>query len=225
MPGIDPRDRVRKDQPNALVMTNIDNPFGERAQKYWDRRYDLFSKWDEGVETDEVGLFSVKPERFALEIGNLLSGHTVLDAFCGIGGSAIGFARCGKRVIAVDVDRDRLSMAKHNAAIYGVSESIEFIHADVMEAYPKLSFDALNIDPPWGGPEYFKKARFGWQDFSPNPLPLIREAISAGVAVAVGLPANFSPDELRELPAETVVRELRDATRVLFRTAYYPPAN
>ena len=60
------------------------------------------------------------------------------------------------------------------------SQRIEFIHADVMEAYPKLSFDALNIDPPWGGPEYFKKARFGWQDFSPNPLPLIRKAIIRG---------------------------------------------
>ena len=121
---MDPCDRVRKAQPNARVMTNIDNPFGERAQKYWDRRYDLFSKWDEGVETDEVGLFSVKPERFALEIGNLLSGHAVLDAFCGIGGSAIGFARCGKRVIAVDIDRDRLSMAKRNAEIYQPGDEV-----------------------------------------------------------------------------------------------------
>ena len=220
---MDPHDRVREAQPNARVMTSNDNPFGEAAQKYWDRRYELFSKWDEGVETDEVGLFSVKPERFALEVGNLLSGDAVLDAFCGIGGSAIGFARCGKRVMAVDVDRDRLSMAKHNAEIYGVSERIEFIHDDVMEAYPKLSFDALNIDPPWGGPEYFKKARFGWRDFLPNPLPLIRKAIHSRIAVAVGLPANFSADELRELPPETVVRESRDATRVLFRTAYYPP--
>ncbi|KAF0128079.1 MAG: hypothetical protein FD148_1881 [Methylocystaceae bacterium] len=70
-------------------MTSINNPFGEGAQKYWDRRYDLFSKWDEGIKTDEVGLFSVKPERFALEVGKLLTGHAVLDAFCGIGGSAI----------------------------------------------------------------------------------------------------------------------------------------
>ncbi|HEY8127031.1 MAG TPA: methyltransferase domain-containing protein [Methylocystis sp.] len=212
-----------KPSPFALPMTRNDNPFGENAQKYWDRRYALFSKWDEGVETDEIGLFSVKPERFALDVAKLLKGHTVLDAFCGIGGSAIAFARCGKRVIAVDIDRDRLSMAKRNADVYGVSEHIEFIHGDVLEAYPKLSFDALNIDPPWGGPEYFKKARFGWRDFSPNPLPLIQRAIHSGVAVAVGLPANFSEDELRELPAGTVLRESRDATRVLFRTAYYPP--
>jgi trimethylguanosine synthase len=56
-----------------------------------------------------------------------------------------------------------------------------------------------------------------------NPLPFIREAISSGMAVAVGLPANFSEGELRELPPETILRESRDATRVLFRTAYYPP--
>jgi trimethylguanosine synthase len=207
----------------AHVMTGTNNPFGDGAQKYWDRRYELFSKWDEGIATDEVGLFSVKPERFALEIGQLLSGAVVLDAFCGIGGSAIGFARCGKRVIAVDIDRDRLSMAKRNAEIYGVAHQIEFVHADIMEACSSLSFDALNIDPPWGGPDYARKARFGWRDFSPNPLPLIRRAIGSGIAVAIGLPANFSKDELRELPPETSLRESRDATRVLFRTAYHPP--
>jgi len=207
----------------ARVMTGTDNPFGDGARKYWDRRYELFSKWDEGIATDEVGLFSVKPERFALEIGQLLSGAVVLDAFCGIGGSAIGFARCGKRVIAVDIDRDRLAMAKRNAVVYGVAQNIDFIHADVMQASQELSFDAINIDPPWGGPDYARKARFGWRDFSPNPLPLVRRAIGSGIAVAVGLPANFSEDELRELPPGTAVRESRDATRVLFRTAFYPP--
>ncbi|MGD9545417.1 MAG: methyltransferase domain-containing protein [Methylocystis sp.] len=204
-------------------MIRSKSPFGDHTQKYWDRRYDLFAKWDEGVETDAVGLFSVKPERFALEIGKLLEGDVILDAFCGIGGSAIGFARCGKRVIALDIDRDRLSMARRNAEIYGVSERIAFIHDDVTQAYPRLAFDAVHIDPPWGGPDYAKKERFGWEDFSPNPLPLVRRAISAGVAVAVGLPANFSKDALGELPAETVLRESRDATRVLFKTAYYPP--
>lgn len=204
-------------------MIDAQSPFGQHTQKYWDRRHELFSKWDDGVETDEVGLYSVKPERFALEIGRRLSGRIILDAFCGIGGSAIGFARCGKRVIAVDVDRDRLSMARRNAEIYGVSARIDFIHDDVMEAYRKLSFDALNIDPPWGGPDYAKKARFGWRDFAPNPLPLIQHAIRSGIPVAVGLPANFSDEELGALPGETVVRESRDATRVLFRTAYYPP--
>ena len=82
-----------------------------------------------------------------------------------------------------------------------------------MEAYPKFSFDALNIDPPWGGPDYFTKARFGWQDFLPNPLPLIRKAIHSGIAVAVGLPGNFSPDELRELPPETVCTRVRGTQR------------
>lgn len=60
---------------------------------------------------------------------------------------------------------------------------------------------------------------------SPNPLPLIQNAIHSGIAVAVGLPANFSAGELRELPDETAIRESRDATRVLFRTAYYPPVD
>jgi trimethylguanosine synthase len=60
-----------------------------------------------------------------------------------------------------------------------------------METYASPSFDALNIDPPWGGPDCAGKARFGWQGFSSNPLPLIRPAIDSGAVVAIGLPANF----------------------------------
>jgi trimethylguanosine synthase len=204
-------------------MLQATSPFGERTQKYWDRRHDLFSKWDEGIVTDEEGLFSVKPEKFSFEIAQLLEGRVVLDAFCGIGGSAIGFARCGKRVISVDIDARRLSMAKHNAGIYGVSDLIDFIHADIASVYDALSFDALNIDPPWGGPDYSKKPVFNWADFCPNPLPLINKAVCACVNVAVGLPSNFSQEDMLELPAATYVRESRDATRVLFKTAYYPP--
>lgn len=210
-----------------MTLAHKTSPFGERTQKYWDQRYSLFSKWDEGILTDEEGLFSVKPEAFAIEIAQLLRGHIVLDAFCGIGGSAIAFARCGKRVVAVDTDGIRLSMAKHNAAIYGVADNIEFLQGDVTilydNLYDNLSFDALNLDPPWGGPEYSKKSTFGWSDFSPNPLPLIKKAINAHINIAVGLPSNFSQSSLLELPGNIYIKEAHDKTRVLFKTMYFPP--
>jgi trimethylguanosine synthase len=199
------------------------SPFGGHTQKYWDRRYSLFSRWDEGILTDAEGLYSVKPEAFALEIAARLPGDTVLDAFCGIGGSAIGFARAGKRVITVDTEAARLDMARHNAALYGVEDLIEFIQGDILELYETLAFDALHIDPPWGGPDYYRKESFSWADFAPNPLGMIRPAIAAGKPVALGLPVNFSTAELDELPIVPLLEDAWDTTRVMFRTAYFLP--
>ena len=206
-------------------MTQSLSPFGESTQKYWDKRHRYFSKWDDGIQTDAQGLYSVKPEKFALEIAQTLPGTIVLDAFCGIGGSAIGFALCGKRVVSVDIDESRLRMAAHNAALYGVADKIDFMQGDIATLYDPLfdtlHFDALHIDPPWGGPDYYKKEVFGWADFAPDPLPLIHKAVQAKINVAVGLPVNFDAAALDKVACKAQVTDAHDGTKLLFRTAYF----
>ena len=50
----------------------------------------------------------------------------MVDAFVGVGGNAIAIATDGgHRIIAFDVDENRLAIAKHNAEVYGVAERIE----------------------------------------------------------------------------------------------------
>ena len=36
-------------------------------------------------------------------------------------------------VVAIDIDEEKIKMAKHNAGVYGVEENIEFVHGDFME--------------------------------------------------------------------------------------------
>lgn len=57
-------------------------------------------------------------------------------------------------VIAVDIDPNKIQMAKHNAEIYGVAHKIEFIVGDFFKLYPKLKADVVFMSPPWGGPDY-----------------------------------------------------------------------
>lgn len=72
----------------------------------------------------------------------------ILDLFCGAGGNAIQFALAGMtedeeegqesrkpmtRVIAIDVDPDKIEYARHNARIYGVEERIHFLVGDAVE--------------------------------------------------------------------------------------------
>lgn len=155
--------------------------------RYYQQRYDYFHLFDEGIAMDEEGWYSVTPEAIAEHIASeslaILTAQmrtatdndaeqslrqtsaeqfTVLDAFCGVGGNTIQFARYFGHVIAVELDAQRLEMARHNATIYGVADRITFIHGDVFQVLPMLAarqqkrplVDLVFMSPPWGGPSY-----------------------------------------------------------------------
>lgn len=63
------------------------------VEKYWLQRYDLFSKYDEGVKLDEEGWFSVTPEEIAVRHAERSGGGVVVDCFAGVGGNSIQFAK------------------------------------------------------------------------------------------------------------------------------------
>ena len=70
-------------------------------------------------------------------------------------------------VIALDISPVRLALARHNAALYGVEDRIEFVLADFFSFARTLSapgtngkhrgkrkIDVVFLSPPWGGPAY-----------------------------------------------------------------------
>ncbi|KAH3698318.1 hypothetical protein DPMN_085837 [Dreissena polymorpha] len=57
-------------------------------------------------------------------------------------------------VIAVDIDPHKIALARHNAAVYGVEDRIEFIVGDFLKVGPTLRADVVFLSPPWGGPQY-----------------------------------------------------------------------
>lgn len=145
--------------------------------KYYQQRYDYFSRFDEGIQIDHEGWYSVTPESIAAHTAQELFAiaaaaaadddeeSVVVDAFCGVGGNAIQFASVFDRVIAVDLSASRLELARHNASVYGVADRIEFVWADAFEFLAELGrkkrkISAVFLSPPWGGPEYCSKATF-----------------------------------------------------------------
>lgn len=100
---------------------------------------------------DEEGLYSLAQQEIMDQITSRIKGVRVLDAFCGVGGSAIGFARAGKQVLTVDINASRLEMAKFNAELFSVAESIEFRRADILTVLDSEKADTVFLDPPWGG--------------------------------------------------------------------------
>lgn len=152
-----------------------------------ERRVRLFSRFYEGIAFDDEGLFSATPEALADRIASGLAG-VVVDATCGIGSIALALARspCVTRVIAIDRDETRVRMTAHNAGLYGVRDRIEFRVGDAVALVPTLSFDALVIDPPWGGRDYDRE-RVTLSELS---MPLASLLARAG-PVVLKLPRSF----------------------------------
>lgn len=172
------QDYQEKDQLKCPVETPVKHKKmkNDPLQKYYHQRYDYFSLFDEGIQIDEEGWYSVTPEIIADHIAKeahsialtnktseTSSSTVILDAFCGVGGNTIQFAKYFDRVIAVDLDSSRLEMARYNATIYGVADRIQFILGDVFTFLPELvdeGIDLVFMSPPWGGPDYVTREVF-----------------------------------------------------------------
>lgn len=196
--------------------------------KYWVKRFSLFSRFDQGIRLDRESWFSVTPEKIAKQTARRLACDVIVDAFCGCGGNAIQFANTCGRVIAVDIDAEKLAMAKHNAGIYGVAHKIEFIHADFLQfaASTKLRPNVVFLSPPWGGPDYQKQATF---DIETALLPvgasqLMQLSRSLASDVAFFLPRNANMKQVVALSGVGQQCEVEHNyldTRMVALTAYY----
>lgn len=193
-------------------------PLGPSLQKYWDR----LSPQERRMQLDAEALYSLIIQPLALQTASITPGDHVIDAFCGAGGSAIGFARSGKRVTAIELEPKRLAMAKHNAALFGVQERIEFIHGDSLQLIPTLSADAIFLAPPWGGPEYSTRERFTLECFHPNGNEILKVALLTQSAVVMQLPRNFDSIELTRFKRPFSVTEDRFDGELLSQTAVIP---
>ena len=82
----------------------------------------------------------------------------LIDAFAGLGGNTIAFAKSGRweRVFAIEKDPVVLACAKHNAEVYGVAKKIWWIEGDCLQVVRKRFMGMAKTavvfaSPPWGG--------------------------------------------------------------------------
>ncbi|XP_062424202.1 trimethylguanosine synthase [Rhea pennata] len=172
--------------------------------KYWAQRYRLFSRFDEGIKLDREGWFSVTPEKIAehiaVRVSQSFNCDIIVDAFCGVGGNAIQFALTSKRVIAIDIDPEKLSLARNNAEVYGVADQIEFICGDFMVLASDIKADVVFLSPPWGGPDYATAEIFDIQTMiCPDGFEIFRLSKKITNNIVYFLPRNADIDQVASL--------------------------
>jgi trimethylguanosine synthase len=193
-------------------------PFGPELQRYWDLRYDYFSRFDAGIQIDAEGLHTVMPEQAALVQAKWLPGHVILDGFAGVGGCAIAYAKAGKQVIAVELCKDRLEMAKHNARLYGVEDAITFIHADIFAVATTIKADIVHLDPPWCWPRLKEMNRFRLQNFGVDMISLLDLLFRHFQTIALRVPPIFSDKDLDQFKADYIVHPDKQQDRIISHT-------
>ena len=196
-------------------------------KKYWYQRYRLFSKYDEGIQIDSAeSWFSITPEKIAIHLAERCKCDVIVDAFCGVGGNTIQFAKTCQKVIAIDIDPKKIQAAKNNARVYGVEDRIEFIVGDFFQVIPLIyTADVIFLSPPWGGPEYLGAEVYDLQSMIPvDGIKIFDEALKITENVAYYVPKNTNVDQLISLagPGGNVEIEQNILnTKVKTVTAYF----
>ena len=148
----------------------------------------------------------------------------IMDAFCGPGGNSIQFALNAPPsalVFAVDIDPNKIYMAKHNASVYGVQHRIEFIIGDSLRISPNF-IDAVFLSPPWGGPEYLQSDTYELSALKPIPgVQMYQHFRNLSPNLAILLPRNTvqaqiislaSPEEAVEIEGNYLSYKIKTIT-------------
>lgn len=175
------------------VFSETNPPTDPALLPYWSRRSRISTDFAKGFRLDAEGLWSIKTEKAANAIAASIPNDSVFDAFAGCGGTAIAFARRGKRVVACDVSALRLRLARHNARVCAVLDRIAFIRADATAYWPKADAEAIYLDPPWGGPGYRSRTPFDQREIGTFLAPIIAHFKTTAISLPTAMDVATLP--------------------------------
>ncbi|PSN39430.1 hypothetical protein C0J52_12359 [Blattella germanica] len=163
---------------------------------------------------------------------NLLQGRTQLGIQTPLSSKGIysvdTFSRTStqRKMIAIDIDPNKIALAHHNAEVYGVADRIEFVVGDFLTLAPTLQADVVFLSPPWGGPQYKNVEAYDIETIM-QPVggtSIYKASLNITENIAYYVPRNINTDQLVMLagPGGQVEIEQNFLDRRLIAvTAYY----
>ncbi len=135
--------------PHAAAVRQLDSYYDETYPDYrllWMTSSVLamhMGFWDEQTSDHDEALINMN--RALAARTDLRRGDRVLDAGCGVGGSALWMAReIGVEVVGIDLVEGQVRRARRNARRHGVADRATFERQDITRtAFPDESFDVV----------------------------------------------------------------------------------
>jgi SAM-dependent methyltransferase len=182
--------------------------------KYWELRYNIFPKFDEGIQFDDEGLFSAivrsNVKTISFIIYKVFKPARIVDACCGIGGSLINLALMNPTVTitGIELDTIRFDILKNNMHVYGDPVNIRTINGDVFNELPKIRTDVVFCSPPWNGPNN-KATTVEEFKFDIIRLKDVVTCACGGVFnCLLHLPRGFPVEEAQKISPESIMTHL-----------------
>ena len=139
-----------------------------------------------------------------------------MDGFAGVGGNVIQFARYCK-VLAVDIDTNKLEILENNAKIYGVNAQIQLVNQDFLKICERnQQVDVVFASPPWGGPGYLNRREFDINWITPDIKEILRGCEKITRNAILYLPKNLNP-----LDIYRVLMEIKSSFKKIEFQTYY----
>lgn len=118
-----------------------------------------------------------------LAVQRLCKGAKVLDCFTHTGSFALNAGKAGAiDVLGVDASDTAIAVARQNAELNGLSDSVHFTCADVFDLLPKLisekeQYDVVILDPPafTKSRDSVKNATKGYREINLRGLQLVKD--------------------------------------------------
>lgn len=150
-----------------------------------------------------LGLEQSTSERIATYIASRFKvDWMVCDLTCGIGANSIFLSKQVRKVMAVDIEEEKIWCAKKNAEAYGLSDKMEFIIGDAQDNI-NLSADAFFLDPARDREGETKTRSI--LNSRPALLEILPKLLAITKNVAVKISPAFDYEELKMLPEKPEV--------------------
>lgn len=125
----------------------------------------LFPKTDhiESLQLTKQSVYSVSPPDQAKAVADIIEAFfdpaevAITDATSNVGGNLFAMMHF-KRINAVEIDGETIQMLQRNVdLLFPDANNVVFIHDDYNNVKGALKQNVIFMDPPWGGPDYFKQ--------------------------------------------------------------------
>ncbi|MBI5392004.1 class I SAM-dependent methyltransferase, partial [Candidatus Woesearchaeota archaeon] len=130
---------------------NIPDFTREKIESLLKERFPKYNKEVAKIKGDLEALFMGSWEKETEYLSDYIDSGRVLEICCAAGLKSIILAKKHK-VVAIDINEDRLNAAKDNALLFRVNQNVEFknINAENFNELKELgNFDAIYVDVDW----------------------------------------------------------------------------
>lgn len=189
-----------------------------------------YTNWVLAGDSDgqKVTNYQIVSEYIARRIRKTIGNKPILELCCGIGSITIPLSICFSKVIAVDINPNRINATKINIAKYGKHKHVTLIKGNIMskkllnEIARKNKICTVHIDPEWTTTGvYGQDHAINISDTNP-PTDRLFEILSAHVSrnISIRLPLKTNAYQLQGL-APCEIEKISINNKPKFLLVYY----